>query len=76
MCLVLGCPGAGCSTFLKTIANQRGEYADVKGDVRYAGIDAPEMAKYYRGEVAYNQEGIAVHPRKVVFLRLIDHMTR
>ncbi|KAN0100123.1 ABC-2 type transporter domain containing protein [Tylopilus felleus] len=57
MCLVLGCPGAGCSTFLKTIANQRGEFADVGGDVRYAGIDAMEMAKYYKGEVAYNQEG-------------------
>ena len=57
MCLVLGCPGAGCSTFLKTIANQWGEFADVGGDVRYAGIDAMEMAKYYMGEVAYNQEG-------------------
>jgi ATP-binding cassette subfamily G (WHITE) protein 2 (SNQ2) len=57
MCLVLGCPGAGCSTFLKTIANQRGEYAGVGGDVRYAGIDSTEMAEYYKGEVAYNQEG-------------------
>ncbi|KAH9948182.1 ABC-2 type transporter-domain-containing protein [Amylocystis lapponica] len=56
MCLVLGCPGAGCSTFLKTIANQRREYARVSGDVRYAGIDADEMAKHYKGEVTYNQE--------------------
>ena len=50
MCLVLGCPGAGCSTFLKTIANQWGESADVGGDVRYAGIDDMEMAKYYKGK--------------------------
>jgi len=57
MCLVLGTPGAGCSTFLKTIANQRAEYAYVGGDVRYAGIEASEMAKRYRGEVVYNQEG-------------------
>ena len=57
MCLVLGCPGAGCTTFLKTIANQRGDYARISGDVRYAGIDAAEMAKYYKGEVVYNQEG-------------------
>ncbi|KAN0100115.1 hypothetical protein V8E55_000099 [Tylopilus felleus] len=56
MCLVLGCPGAGCPTFLKTIANQWGESADVGGDVRHAGIDDMEMAKYYKGEVAYNQE--------------------
>jgi ATP-binding cassette subfamily G (WHITE) protein 2 (SNQ2) len=57
MCLVLGCPGAGCSTFLKTIANQRDGYAKISGNVLYAGIDAEEMAKYYKGEVVYNQEG-------------------
>lgn len=57
MCLVLGCPGAGCTTFLKTIANERKDYAGVNGDVRYAGIDAAEMQKYYKGEVVYNQEG-------------------
>ncbi|KAG6820654.1 hypothetical protein H0H93_013505 [Arthromyces matolae] len=56
MCLVLGCPGSGCSTFLKTIANQRGEYANVSGNVLYAGITADEMAKAYKGEVVYNQE--------------------
>ena len=57
MCLVLGCPGAGCTTFLKAIANERHEYARVGGDVRYAGISAAEMAKTYKGEVAYNEEG-------------------
>lgn len=61
MCLVLGCPGAGCSTFLKTIANQRDGYASVTGDVRYAGMDAAEMAKYYKGEVVYNEEGLSAH---------------
>lgn len=57
MCLVLGVPGSGCSTFLKVIANQRGEFAKVSGDVEYAGIDHAEMAKTYSGEVVYNQEG-------------------
>ncbi|KAJ3831790.1 P-loop containing nucleoside triphosphate hydrolase protein [Lentinula raphanica] len=56
MCLVLGCPGAGCTTFLKVIANQREEYANVSGQVLYAGMDAAEMAKYYKGEVVYNEE--------------------
>ncbi|OBZ78638.1 Brefeldin A resistance protein [Grifola frondosa] len=56
MCLVLGCPGAGCTTFLKSIANERKDYASVSGDVRYAGIDAREMAKHFKGEVVYNQE--------------------
>ncbi|KIM88774.1 hypothetical protein PILCRDRAFT_813749 [Piloderma croceum F 1598] len=56
MCLVLGCPGSGCTTFLKAISNQREGYASVSGDVRYAGMDAEEMAKYYKGEVVYNSE--------------------
>ena len=57
MCLVLGCPGSGCTTFLKAIANERSEYAGVSGEVLYAGIDASEMARRYTGEVVYNQEG-------------------
>ena len=57
MCLVLGCPGSGCTTFLKAIANQRADYARIVGDVRYAGIDAHDMEKYYKGEVVYNEEG-------------------
>lgn len=59
MCLVLGCPGSGCTTFLKAIANERASYAAVRGDVRYAGINHEEMKKHYKGEVAYNQEGSA-----------------
>ena len=59
MCLVLGCPGAGCSTFLKTIANERSGLS-VSGDVLYAGIDAKEMAKHYKGEVVYNMEGTSL----------------
>jgi len=57
MCLVLGCPGAGCTTFLKAISNQRQEFAKIFGKVSYAGIDANEIAKQYKGEVVYNQEG-------------------
>ncbi|KAL0571220.1 ATP-binding cassette transporter snq2 [Marasmius crinis-equi] len=56
MCLVLGCPGAGCTTFLKSMANQREDYASVSGEVLYEGMDAREMAKYYKGEVVYNEE--------------------
>lgn len=56
MMLVLGRPGAGCSTFLKVIANQRGSFAQVTGDIHYGGISATEQAKHYRGEVNYNPE--------------------
>ena len=54
---MLGAPGSGCTTFLKVVANERGTYANVTGDVRYAGISHSEMLKYYSGEVVYNQEG-------------------
>ena len=56
MMLVLGRPGAGCSTFLKAIANNRESYAAVTGDVTYGGIDAAKQKKMYRGEVNYNPE--------------------
>ncbi len=56
MMLVLGRPGSGCTTFLKAIANNRGGYVAVDGDVRYGGIDAAEMDRRYRGEVVYNPE--------------------
>jgi ATP-binding cassette subfamily G (WHITE) protein 2 (SNQ2) len=58
MCLVLGTPGSGCTTFMKTIANRRQGFYHIGGDVRYAGIDAQEMAKTYKGEIVYNAEGV------------------
>lgn len=56
MLLVLGRPGAGCSTFLKVLANQRFGYESVQGDVTYGGSDTKEMEKNYRGEIVYNPE--------------------
>ena len=56
MMLVLGRPGAGCTTFLKAIANNREGYAAVEGDVSYGGIPAEKQKKMYRGEVNYNME--------------------
>lgn len=47
MLLVLGRPGAGCSTFLKVLANQRFGYETVDGEVTYGGADAKTMAKQY-----------------------------
>lgn len=56
MMLVLGRPGAGCSTFLKAISNNRETYAAVTGEVTYGGIPADKQKKVYRGEVNYNPE--------------------
>ncbi|KAK0388122.1 hypothetical protein NLU13_4366 [Sarocladium strictum] len=54
--LVLGRPGSGCTTFLKSFCNQRSGFAAVEGDVTYGGTPASDMAKYYRGEVIYQPE--------------------
>ncbi|KAL5339404.1 ABC-2 type transporter-domain-containing protein [Aspergillus crustosus] len=56
MLLVLGRPGSGCSTFLKTIGNQRSGYKSVEGDIYYGGTSAETMGDRYRSEVLYNPE--------------------
>lgn len=56
MLLVLGRPGSGCSTFLKTFCNQRAGFKEVTGEVTYAGTDAKRMAKDFRSEIIYNPE--------------------
>lgn len=56
MMLVLGRPGAGCSTFLKALANNREHYVSVDGEVVYGGIPADKQKTMYRGEVNYNPE--------------------
>lgn len=55
MVLVLGRPGSGCTTFLKTIANQRYGYTSITGDVRYGPYTAKDFNQY-RGEAVYNAE--------------------
>ncbi|KAI8626395.1 ABC-2 type transporter [Xylariaceae sp. FL1651] len=55
MVLVLGRPGSGCTTFLKSIANQRWGYTGVTGEVMYGPFTDKEF-KEYRGEAVYNQE--------------------
>ncbi|KAI1078827.1 ABC-2 type transporter-domain-containing protein [Whalleya microplaca] len=55
MVLVLGKPGSGCTTFLKSIANQRWGYTSVTGDVLYGPFTAKDFEQY-RGEAVYNQE--------------------
>ncbi|KAG0750432.1 hypothetical protein G6F57_002743 [Rhizopus arrhizus] len=56
MLLVLGRPGAGCTTLLRVLANMRASYTNIEGIVTYGGIEAQEFSKYYRGEVCYNEE--------------------
>ncbi|SPO25756.1 probable ATP-binding multidrug cassette transport protein [Ustilago trichophora] len=75
MVLVIGRPNAGCSTFLKTIANKRSGFIDTKGQVHYGGISAKEMGKRYLGEVVYSEEDDQHHATLTV-ARTIDFALR
>lgn len=61
MILVLGRPGAGCSTLLRVLANDRKNYKGVDGDVTYGPFSSEEIRVHHRGEVLYNQEGKHIH---------------
>ncbi|RAK94492.1 hypothetical protein BO79DRAFT_185084 [Aspergillus costaricaensis CBS 115574] len=55
--VVLGRPGSGCSTFLKTIAGEtHGLWLDHGTDIQYQGISWDEMHSRFRGEVIYQAE--------------------
>lgn len=67
--MVLGRPGSGCSTFLKTLANQRDEYLAVEGEVNYDSLSSEEVAKYYRGDVTYCPEDDSQSPFSFTYLK-------
>ena len=54
--MVLGRPGAGCSTFLKVLANQRDEFHSVLGDVHYDSFSPDDISRHFRGDVQYCPE--------------------
>ncbi|KKK21251.1 hypothetical protein AOCH_004898 [Aspergillus ochraceoroseus] len=57
MLVVLGRPGSGCSTFLKTLAGEmNGIYMDPESELNYQGIPAKQMRKQFRGEAIYTAE--------------------
>ncbi|KAG6038653.1 ZEB2-regulated ABC transporter 1 [Claviceps citrina] len=64
MLVVLGPPGSGCSTFLKTIAGEmNGIYAGDGAYFNYQGISAEEMHTRHRGEAIYTAEVDAHFPQ-------------
>ncbi|KAL2128209.1 hypothetical protein VTI74DRAFT_9521 [Chaetomium olivicolor] len=57
MLVVLGPPGSGCSTFLKTIAGDyNGIFMDENSYFNYQGMTAKEMHTHHRGEAIYTAE--------------------
>ncbi|KAK3906089.1 ABC-2 type transporter-domain-containing protein [Staphylotrichum tortipilum] len=57
MLVVLGPPGAGCTTFLKTIAGDyNGIFMDENSYFNYQGMTPKEMHSHHRGEAIYTAE--------------------
>jgi ATP-binding cassette subfamily G (WHITE) protein 2 (PDR) len=55
--IVLGRPGSGCSTLLKSMTGQlHGLNMDENSLVNYNGIPQQQMMKEFKGEAIYNQE--------------------
>ncbi|KAI1075018.1 ABC-2 type transporter-domain-containing protein [Whalleya microplaca] len=67
MLLVLGRPGSGVSTLLKTIAGQvHGLHLDPQSQVNYQGIPWSDMHSRFRGEVIYQAETDVHFPQLTV----------
>jgi len=61
MLVVLGRPGSGCSTLLKTISGEtNGFFVDSKSYINYQGIPLEQMHNDFRGECIYQAE-VDVH---------------
>ncbi|KAE8313894.1 ABC-2 type transporter-domain-containing protein [Aspergillus transmontanensis] len=55
--LVLGRPGSGCSTFLKSLCGElHGLSMSKESVIHYDGVPQQRMIKEFKGEVVYNQE--------------------
>jgi ATP-binding cassette subfamily G (WHITE) protein 2 (PDR) len=55
--IVLGRPGSGCSTLLKTMCGElHGLEMGGDSEVHYNGIPQKQMMKEFKGEAVYNQE--------------------
>ncbi|CAG8975972.1 hypothetical protein HYALB_00012307 [Hymenoscyphus albidus] len=74
MLLVLGRPGAGCTTLLKVLANRRDGFAEVSGDVFFGSMD-PKEAAQYRGQIVMNTEDEIFYPTLTIG-ETIDFATR
>lgn len=65
--VVLGRPGAGCSTFLKTLATQtHGVTVDENSTILYDGYSQHDVSHHFRGDVVYCAEVESHFPHMLV----------
>jgi ABC-type glutathione transport system ATPase component len=74
MLLVLGRPGAGCTTLLSMLSNRRLGYAEIDGDVSFGAMSSSE-AEQFRGQIVMNTEEEIFFPTLTVG-DTIDFATR
>lgn len=74
MLLVLGRPGAGCTSLLKLLANRRSGFAEIDGEIHYGSLRHDE-AKKYQGQIVMNTEDEIFFPTLTVG-QTIDFATR
>lgn len=74
MLLVLGRPGAGCTSLLKMLSNRRVGYAEVSGDVKFGSMNHEE-AQQFRGQIVMNTEEELFFPTLTVG-QTMDFATR
>lgn len=67
MLVVLGRPGSGCSTFLKSICGEsKGLKTSTESEVHYHGVPQKTYVKELRGDIVYNQENEQHFPQLTV----------
>ncbi|CAI4064249.1 hypothetical protein N7582_002644 [Saccharomyces uvarum] len=70
--VVLGRPGSGCTTLLKSISsNTHGFDLGKDTEISYSGYSGDDIKKHYRGEVVYNAEADIHLPHLTVFQTLL-----
>ncbi|KOG96650.1 ATP-binding cassette multidrug transporter PDR5 [Saccharomyces eubayanus] len=70
--VVLGRPGSGCTTLLKSISsNTHGFDVGEDTEITYSGYSSEDIKKHYRGEVVYNAEADIHLPHLTVFQTLL-----
>ena len=70
MLLVLGNPGAGCTSLLNILSNRRLGYAEVNGNVSFGCMSSDE-AKNYRAQIIMVWKHLITHS---IFQRLTQHI--
>lgn len=69
--IVLGRPGSGCSTFLKSICGElQGLELSKDSKITYSGIPQELFVKEFKGEAIYNQENERHFPHLVILTTL------